>query len=71
MILFGVEKEMLGMTTLKIRAVLAWIWLHTNNCSDLRNVWQQFITRIYTELCWPVWPGTYVMQKYVFFLRWC
>lgn len=27
MILFGVEKEMLGMTTLKIRAVLAWIWL--------------------------------------------
>lgn len=45
--------------------------VNRSNCSDLRNVWQQFITRIYTELCWPVWPGTYVMQKYVFFLRWC
>lgn len=32
-------------------------------------MWQQFITRVYswTELCWPVWPSTYVTQKYVFF----
>lgn len=44
---------------------------NTSNCSALRNVWQQFITGIYTEPCWPVWPGTYVLQRDVLCLRWC
>lgn len=44
--------------------------VNSSNYSDLGNMWQQFIMRVYAwaELRWPLWPSAYVMRKYVFFL---